>query len=93
MHLRVGCVTVAALHQKGTTARMAKYEAAGAVIAMFSGRGLALVDEIIKNGNELEQTLVSNNEPNLKGLSCRWNKIRNENGCVLSLLVSTCLDG
>jgi Protein of unknown function (DUF3095) len=92
MHLRVGCVTVASLRQKGTTVRVAKYEiAAGAVIAMFSGRGLALADEIIKNGNELEQTLESNNcEPNLKGLSCPWNKIRNENGCVLSLLVSTC---
>ena len=30
---------------------------------------------------------VASTEPNLDGLSCRWNKIPNQRGCVLTLLV------
>jgi Protein of unknown function (DUF3095) len=95
MHLRVGCVTVSTLEEKGATVKVARYEiTTGTVIALFSGRGLALADEIIKSGSELQPTVENNNnndcEPDLTGLSCRWNKVRNRHGCVLSLLVSTC---
>lgn len=115
MHLRIGGVTVATLQELGATVQVAKLEIAPrTVIALFSGRGLALADEMVKNGTADAALVVlsppsssliatirhggngrncldgnNSNEPDLTGLSCRWKKIPNRNGCVLSLLVST----
>jgi Protein of unknown function (DUF3095) len=104
IRLRVGCVSVATLEEKGAAVLVARLAIApNTIIAMFSGRGLALADDLIKSGtnewtpppptttNERHGVRDSSNtEPDLTGLSCRWNKIPNRNGCVLSLLVATC---
>jgi Protein of unknown function (DUF3095) len=99
VRLRVGCVSVATLEDKGAAVLVARLAIApGTVIAMFSGRGLAMADDLIKSGtNEWTPPPVtsaerrgSSSEPDLTGLSCRWNKIPNRNGCVLALLVATC---
>jgi Protein of unknown function (DUF3095) len=104
IRLRVGCVSVATLEEKGAAVLVARLAIApNTIIAMFSGRGLALADDLIKSGtNEWTPPPPattpdrhgvrdsSNTEPDLTGLSCRWNKIPNRNGCVLSLLVATC---
>jgi len=89
LHLRVGSVPVAYLEAQGASVQVARYEIVkGMSIAMFRGGGLALADATVKQGGELQETEVSERlTPNLDGLSCRWQKIPNENGCVLALLV------
>lgn len=92
MHLRVGCVDVSRLEQLGTTVKVARYEIApGTSIAMFAGKGLSMAEGIIKGGEVLEETPESQLVvPNLAGLSCRWDKVPNHNGQVVTLLVSAC---
>ena len=89
MQLRVGSVPVAYLEENGTSVQVARYEIVkGMSIALFRGGGLALADATVKHGGELQETKASQNmTPNLDGLSCRWQKIPNRNGCVLALLV------
>jgi hypothetical protein len=106
MHLRVGGVTVETLRKVGANVKVAKFAIAPeTIIALFSGRGLAMADEMVKNGtaddvssfappllshgnnSNTDHSAASVGEPNLTGLSCRWNRVPNRNGCVLSLLV------
>ena len=89
MKLRVGSVLIAELERQGTCVEVARYEiTAGMCIAMFRGGGLALADTIVKSNGQLEQTELSQAcIPCLDSLSCRWEKIPNRNGCVLTILV------
>ena len=89
MKLRVGSVLIAELERQGTCVEVARYEiTAGMCIAMFRGGGLALADTIVKSTGQLEQTALSQAcIPCLDSLSCRWEKIPNRNGCVLTILV------
>ena len=89
MKLRVGTVQIADLEMRGVRVEVARYEiAAGLCIAMFRGGGLALADTIVKSTGGLEQTELSQDYiPCMDGLSCRWEKIPNQNGCILAVLV------
>ena len=92
MDLRVGSVTIDELEDQGVTVEVTRYEiVAGMCIALFKGGGLALADAVIKGRPEYEQLQETSESlritPNLDGLSCRWKKIPNRNGCVLTILV------
>jgi hypothetical protein len=89
MELRVGSVKIKDLEMRGVCVEVARYEiAAGMCIAMFRGGGLALADSIVKSTEALEQTELSKTFiPCLDSLSCRWDKIPNKNGCILTILV------
>ena len=92
MELRVGSVSIEELEDHGVTVEVTRYEiVSGMCIALFRGGGLALADAIIKSRpdyEQLQETIESSTiTPNMDGLSCRWKKIPNRNGCVLTLLV------
>jgi len=99
LHLRVGSLPISEVEEQGATVQVARYEiASGMCIALFRGGGLALADTLVKAGHGLLNShdddddstngkQLSSNEVNLDGLSCRWKKIPNKHGCVLSLLV------
>ncbi len=90
--LRVGLVPIKDLHEEGHSVRIAKYAASdGVQLAMFSGGGLGIADNWIKDeerGKKYAQVPNdSTPEPNLDGLQCRWNPIQSRNGNMLSILV------
>jgi hypothetical protein len=90
LHLRVGCVSIYTLEKRGASVEVARYEiVSGMSIALFRGGGLAMADAIVKHeGGASEQNEESlRMTPNLDGISCRWQKIPNKHGCVLTLLV------
>lgn len=89
LNLRIGLVKVRELYQEGYKLKVARHQlSAGKCIAMFIGGALQAAEDKIKL--EPEKYNVSANEeiePDLDGLSCRWNPIPNKNGLVLSILV------
>ena len=94
LDLRVGCVSIRTLEERGASVELARYEiVSGMSIALFRGGGLALADGIVKSGGggalSMEQITDASRRmtPNLEGLSCRWQKIPSKQGCVLTLLV------
>ena len=89
LELRVGRVMIRDLEAAGATVQVARYElVACQCIAFFRGGGLALADSIIKSRGSLIDTESSlRMTPELRGLSCRWQRIPNRNGIVVSLLV------
>jgi len=88
--LRVGHILVREVEQSGAYIEVAKHELVkGKFVAVFRGGGLALAEKMIK-GDEARYSSpdLSVGDPDLTGLSCRWNKIPNKRGKVLSLLVT-----
>ena len=90
LSLRVGVVAVATIHAHGSPRVMVgKYRLSPVnVLATFSGGGMELAEKWIKSGSEylLEQEPDDKN-PDLSGLSCRWEPLTSQNGVMLSLLM------
>lgn len=90
LSLRVGVVAVATIHAHGHSRVMVgKYRLSPVnVVATFSGGGMELAEQWIKSGSEylLEQEPDDKN-PDLSGLSCRWEPLASQNGVMLSLLM------
>jgi Protein of unknown function (DUF3095) len=86
--LRVGMVPLREIRAAGRDVRIARYAATPhCVYAMFSGGGLAWVEEQVKRGaRSLPATKPA--RPDLSGLSCRWGVASAKNGLVLSLIVA-----
>tara|TARA_R110002096_G_scaffold91625_23_gene207396 strand:- start:7758 stop:8945 length:1188 start_codon:yes stop_codon:yes gene_type:complete len=89
LQLRVGIVDVSDITGDGVTTEVAKFELfAGKCVAVFRGGGLSLAEKLVKEQPDTyEIAETPSADVNLSGLSCRWNEIPNERGCVLSLLV------
>ncbi|NQZ14685.1 MAG: DUF3095 domain-containing protein [Alphaproteobacteria bacterium] len=89
LSLRVGVIPVAEIYAQNKSFDVAKFEmSTGLSIAMFSGGGASLADEILKNDERFLLEIDKNSEdPNLEGLSCRWKPIPSQNGTIISLLV------
>jgi hypothetical protein len=87
--LRVGMVPVREIRAAGRDVRIARYAATPhCVYAMFSGGGLAWVEEQVKLGARSLPAATPDARPNLSGLSCRWGVASAKNGLVLSLIVA-----
>ena len=90
--LRVGAIPVADLRAKGTEVRVRKYElSAGNHLAMFAGGGVELSDNLLKSALPgspyLLETQSEVGEPNLEGLSCRWEPLIPQGGRMMTLMV------
>lgn len=92
--LRVGIVPMTTIERHGGTISIAKYKMGnGQCLAMFTGGGLSLAEDLIKGNIEqygvpkMEQTHV-----NLERLSCRWHPIPASNDVVLSILIQALPD-
>ena len=89
LQLRVGCVSVKEVYEKGGKLEIAKYELSGSkCIAIFRGGGLSIAEDLIK-GDEAKYEIEDRGSPHatLNGLSCNWKPLENKRGNMMSLLV------
>ena len=87
--LRVGIVQLSILEEQGAQVLVAKHQMEnGQHLAMFSGGGLSLAEDLIKGDIEQYGVPVMDKETvNLERLSCRWQPIPSTNGVMLSILI------
>jgi len=89
LNLRVGIVQHSILEAQGSPVLVAKHQMQnGQHLAMFSGGGLSLAEDLIKGDIQKYGVPVMNKTSvNLERLSCRWQPIPSTNGVMLSILV------
>ena len=93
MALRVGMVPVAALVDQGRSVLVARFELSpDNHLALFAGGGVELAESLLKDdaaetGVRLEINAADAAEPDLSGLSCRWEPLTARNGVMLAMLV------
>lgn len=93
LELRVSLIPVKYLLEKKATILMSKYALAeNNYIALFLGQGFHLAEQILKTPNsEFEliypKDINISQAPNLKNLSCRWDKIPTKYGTIASVLI------
>ena len=92
LSLRVGAIPVADLRAQGTDVRVRKYQlSTGNYLAMFAGGSVELSDSLLKrsppgNPYRLESQLEVG-EPDLQGLSCRWEPLVPRSGRMMTIMV------
>src|ERR1700749_5123973 len=86
--MRVALVPVAAIRAAGADVRVARFgPSANLSYAMFSGGGLAFADAAMKRGEFALSPAPPGAQPDLSGLSCRFEEIPAARGLILSVLV------
>jgi DUF3095 family protein len=86
--MRVALVPVAAVRAQGLDVRVARYgPSPNLSYAMFSGGGLGWAEAAMKRGEFAVEVAPSGTQPDLTGLSCRFEEIPSVRGLILSVLV------
>jgi hypothetical protein len=86
--MRVALVPVAAVRAQGLDVRVARFgPSANLSYAMFSGGGLGFAEAAMKRGEFAVTAAPSGTQPDLTGLSCRFEEIPSTRGLILSVLV------
>jgi hypothetical protein len=89
LELRVGAIQVQEVLQYQCCIRVALLEINDKQhIAVFQGGGLIKAEEIIKNREYTKQNIEHSEEPQLQGLSCRWQPLPSKNGIIASVIIS-----
>jgi hypothetical protein len=85
--MRVALVPVSAVRAKGLDVRVARFgPSANLSYAMFSGGGLGWADAAMKRGEFAVDAAAPGTQPDLSGLSCRFEEIASTRGMILSVL-------
>jgi hypothetical protein len=85
--MRVALVPVAAIREAGVDVRVARFgPSANLSYAMFSGGGLAFADGAMKRGDFAVDPAPPGTQPDLSGLSCRFEEMPSARGVILSVL-------
>jgi hypothetical protein len=96
MSLRVGAAPVAAINRAGGTVLVGRFEPSpGNPFGMFAGGGMDMLELAIKERGDAElarlahipDDLDDGEQPDLTGLSCRWEPLPSLRGAVIALLV------
>jgi Protein of unknown function (DUF3095) len=88
LEMRVALVPVAAIRSQGLDVRVARFgPSANLSYAMFSGGGLAFAEAAMKRGEFAIGPAPPGSQPDLSGLSCRFEEIPAARGLILSVLV------
>jgi hypothetical protein len=88
LKMRVALVPVSAIRAQGLDVRVARFgPSANLSYAMFSGGGLAWADAAMKRGEFAVTEAPAGTQPDLSGLSCRFEVIPASRGLILSVLV------
>jgi hypothetical protein len=91
--MRVALVPVAAIRAQGLDVRVARFgPSANLSYAMFSGGGLGWAEAAMKRGEFAVAAAPSGTQPDLSGLSCRFEEMPATRGLILSVLVVPALD-
>jgi hypothetical protein len=86
--MRVALVPVSAIRAQGLDVRVARYgPSANLSYAMFSGGGLGWAEAAMKRGEFAVPAAPPGTQPDLTGLSCRFEEIPSARGLILSVLV------
>ncbi|MFH6786569.1 MULTISPECIES: DUF3095 domain-containing protein [Methylobacterium] len=86
--LRAALVPVAGIRAAGHTVEVARYAPSPDIAyAMFMGGGLAFAERALKQGLHAVAAAPSGAQPDLTGLTCRFEPARARNGLILSILV------
>src|SRR5258708_1739704 len=86
--MRVALVPVNAVRAQGLDVRLARFgPSANLSYAMFSGGGLGWAEAAMKRGEFKVEAALSGTQPDLTGLSCRFEEIPAARGLLLSVLV------
>ena len=86
--MRVALVPVVAIRAQGLDVRVARFAPSRNVsYAMFSGGGLGWAEAEMKRGNFAVPVAPPRAQPDLSGLSCRFQEIPSMRGLILSVLV------
>lgn len=88
LSMRVALVPVSAVRAQGLDVRVARFgPSANLSYAMFSGGGLGWADAAMKRGEFTVAAAPPGSQPDLSGLSCRFEEIPATRGVILSVLV------
>ena len=91
--MRVALVPVGAIRAQGFDVRVARFgPSANLSYAMFSGGGLGWAEVAMKRGEFAVEVAPQGTQPDLTGLSCRFEEIPATRGIILSVLVVPALD-
>jgi hypothetical protein len=86
--MRVALVPVSAVRAQGLDVRVARFgPSANLSYAMFSGGGLGWAETAMKRGEFAVPKASPGTQPDLTGLSCRFEEIPSTRGLILSVLV------
>jgi hypothetical protein len=86
--MRVALVPVAAIRAQGLDVRVARFgPSPNLSYAMFSGGGLGFAERAMKRGEFAVPKAPPGTQPDLTGLSCRFEEIPSTRGLILSVLV------
>ncbi len=86
--MRVALVPVAAVRAQGLDVRVARFgPSPNLSYAMFSGGGLGWAETAMKRGEFAVPAAAPGTQPDLTGLSCRFEEIPSVRGLILSVLV------
>ncbi len=86
--MRVALVPVRAIRAQGADVRVARFgPSANLSYAMFSGGGLGWAEAAMKRGEFAVSPAAPGTQPDLSGLSCRFEEIPAARGVILSVLV------
>jgi Protein of unknown function (DUF3095) len=86
--MRVALVPVSAVRAHGFDVRVARFgPSANLSYAMFSGGGLGWAETAMKRGEFAVPKSAPGTQPDLSGLSCRFEEIPSARGLILSVLV------
>ena len=86
--MRVALVPVKDIRAQGLDVRVARFgPSANLSYAMFSGGGLGWADAAMKRGEFAVPAAEPGTQPDLSGLSCRFEEIPSTRGLILSVLV------
>jgi hypothetical protein len=86
--MRVALVPVSVIRAQGADVRVARFgPSANLSYAMFSGGGLGWAEVAMKRGEFVVDAAPPGTQPDLSGLSCRFEEIPSARGLILSVLV------
>jgi hypothetical protein len=86
--MRVAMVPMKEIRARGLDVRVARFGPSDNLsYAMFSGGGLGWADAAMKRGEFAVPAAPSGSQPDLSGLSCRFEEIPSTRGVILSVLV------
>lgn len=87
LDLRTALVPMTVIRGEGLDVRVARFSPSNHVsYAMFSGGGTSWAERQMKAGQFIVEAPPTKVEPDLTGLSCRWNPIKAHNGEIVSII-------
>jgi hypothetical protein len=87
LQMRTALVPVSDIRGAGLDVRVAQFQASSEMsYAMFAGGGASWAEEQMKRGVYSVAGAADDSQPDLTGLSCRWNPIDAKNGRIVSVI-------